>query len=151
MEMRGDRQGTGAPSLARTWTPARIFAIFVISLLGTRALSVYARELTVKKMVNGYSIEAALSQNPPILGKNDLYVTIVDHTGKNVASAVVVVNYFMPPMPGMPPMNYTTKANVRSSGYQATVDLIMKGPWNIVIRAGVAGQQLRMTVLIDVR
>jgi hypothetical protein len=111
----------------------------------------YAKDFAVRRNVDGYTLDVAINQNPPILGKNDLRIEIKDSAGKYVLDALVTVNYFMPPMPGMPPMNYTVKASPRSSGYGVTMDLIMKGPWNIVIRAGVGGKQLRMTVLIDVR
>jgi len=113
--------------------------------------SAQGKELVVKRNVQGYMIEAALKRNPPILGKNDVRVDIKDSQGKDVAGAAVAVNYFMPPMPGMAPMNYTVKASQDGSGYGATMDLIMKGPWNIVIRADIEGKPLRMTVLIDVR
>ena len=105
----------------------------------------------MKRTVQGYTLNVAMNRNPPILGKNDLRVEIQDSQGKNVVDAAVTVNYFMPPMPGMAPMNYTLKAAPRDGGYSATMDLIMKGPWNIVVRASVAGKQIRMTVLIDVR
>jgi len=113
--------------------------------------SAQGKELVVKRNVQGYSIDVTLKRNPPILGKNDVRVEIKDSQGKEVVEAAVAVNYFMPPMPGMAPMNYTIKAAQDGSGYGATMDLIMKGPWNIVIKADVAGKPLRMTVLIDVR
>ncbi len=111
----------------------------------------YGKNFSVRRTVDGYTLDVAINQNPPILGKNDLWVEIKDFAGKYVVDALVTVNYFMPPMPGMPPMNYTVKASPRSSGYGTTMNLIMKGPWNIVIRGGVGSKQLRMTVLIDVR
>jgi hypothetical protein len=112
---------------------------------------VYGKDFAVRRTVDGYTLEVSINQNPPILGKNDIRVEIKDSTGKYVVDALVTVNYFMPPMPGMPPMNYTVKASPRSSGYGATMDLIMKGPWNIVIRGGIGNKQLRLVVLIDVR
>jgi hypothetical protein len=111
----------------------------------------YGRDFAVRRNVDGYTLDVTIDQNPPILGKNDIRVEIRDSLGKYVVDVPVTVNYFMPPMPGMPPMNYTLKASPRGSGYSTTMDLTMKGPWNIVIRANVAGKQLRMTVLIDVR
>jgi hypothetical protein len=111
----------------------------------------YGKNFAVRRTMDGYTLDVAINQNPPILGKNDIWVEIKDSAGRYVVDAMVTVNYFMPPMPGMPPMNYTVKASPRSSGYGATMNLIMKGPWNIVIRGGLNNRQLRMTVLIDVR
>ena len=125
-----------------------LFAVCILLLTGSFAA---ARELRLKKNIEGYSLEAAFSQNPPIVGRNDVMVVVTDPSGKSVANASVTVNYFMPPMPGMPPMNYTAKATFRNGGYGTSMDLIMRGPWNIAIKAGVGQKQLRMNVLIDVR
>lgn len=111
----------------------------------------YGKDFAVRRTVEGYTLDVVINQNPPILGKNELKVEIRDSLGKHVLDAPVTVNYFMPPMPGMAPMNYTVKASPHGSGYGVTMDLIMKGPWNIVIRANAGGKQLRMAVLIDVR
>ena len=111
----------------------------------------HGRDFTVKRSVKGYQMTVTLSQNPPILGKNDIKIEIRDSKGEPVTDASVIVNYFMPPMPGMPPMNYKIKAVHEDTEYQATMDLIMEGPWNITILAKVGGNRLKMTVLIDVR
>lgn len=125
------------------WTAGLLLMAFVPPASG--------KDFVVRKNVEGHTLQVTIYRNPPILGKNDLRVEIKDSQGKNVVDAPVTVNYFMPPMPGMAPMNYTVKADPRDGGYAMTMDLIMQGPWNIVVRAGVAGKQLRMTVLIDVR
>ena len=120
-------------------------------LIGVFATSADGRDFKVRRNLQGYTISVTMKQNPPILGKNDIKVEIKDSLGKYIVDAPVTVNYFMPPMPGMPPMNYRVKASPDGSEYSAIMDFIMKGPWNIVIRTSVAGKQLRMTVLIDVR
>lgn len=126
--------------------------VLVISLLILAFVpQAHPKDFVVKRNVQGYTLDVALNQNPPILGKNDIKVEITDTQGKHVVDAPVTINYFMPPMPGMPPMNYTVKAAPGGSGYAATMNLIMKGPWNIVVKANVAEKQIRMTVLIDVR
>ena len=63
----------------------------------------------------------------------------------------VSVNYYMPPMPGMVPMNYTIPAAPDGSGYTAKMNFIMTGPWNIVIRVESGGSPWRVTFPIDVR
>ena len=127
-------------------------ALWVGSLLIMNFVSpVYGRDFVVTRRVQGYTLDVAINQNPPILGRNDIRMEIKDALGGYVTDAPVSVNYFMPPMPGMAPMNYTVTASPGGSGYRATMDLIMKGPWNIVVKAKVAEQQIRMTILIDVR
>jgi hypothetical protein len=112
---------------------------------------VWGGDYKVRRTVEGHTLDIALNRNPPIMGKNDIRVEIKDARGQFVTNTLVTVNYYMPPMPGMPPMNYTLKATPHGSGYTATMDFIMTGPWNIAIRTTVAEKQLRLTVPIDVR
>ena len=72
--------------------------------------------------------------NPPVLGDNEIRIEIKDPQGGPVLDAEVLVNYYMPPMPKMAPMNYTIPAPLKGKEYRAVMDLIMTGPWNIVAR-----------------
>jgi hypothetical protein len=109
------------------------------------------RDYSVRRKVNGHTVDISINRNPPVLAKNDLRIEIKNPAGKHVTGLAVTVNYYMPPMPGMPPMNYTVKASPRDAGYHVIMDLIMTGPWNIVIRTIIDGKPLRVTVPIDVR
>jgi len=126
-------------------------SLMVILLIFLGMSIAYGRDYAVRRKIDGYTVDVSINRNPPILGKNDLRVEIKDSLGKYVLNMPVTVNYYMPPMPGMPPMNYTVQASPRGSGYGVTMDLIMTGPWNIVIKVNTAGKPLRMTVPIDVR
>jgi hypothetical protein len=125
--------------------------MIVAVLLGISVPQVQGRDFTVRRKVDGYTLDIAINRNPPILGLNRLRIEVKDPQGKSPAQMPVTVNYYMPPMPGMPPMNYTVNAAPSGAGYNVTMDLIMTGPWNIVIKAAVPGKQLRVTVPIDVR
>jgi hypothetical protein len=126
-------------------------AVIVFLCLVVFAPTALGRDFTVRRNVDGYTFDIAIDRNPPVLGLNGLKVEVKDAQGKNVVNIPLTVNYYMPPMPGMPPMNYTVNALPRGNGYGVTMDLIMRGPWNIVIRATVQGKLLRITVPIDVR
>jgi hypothetical protein len=126
-------------------------SLLVILLIFVGMSIAHGRDYAVRRKIDGYSVDVSINRNPPILGKNDLRIEIKDPLGKHVLNMPVTVNYYMPPMPGMPPMNYTVKAPPGGSGYGATMDLIMTGPWNIVIKVHTAGKPLRMTIPIDVR
>ena len=45
----------------------------------------------------------------------------------------------------------TVTAAPDGAGYRAVMELIMSGPWNIVVRANPAGKPVRATFPIDVR
>jgi len=90
-----------------------------------------ARELTLKKNARGYQVEATLSRYPLVLGDNSVEIEIKDGSGTKITDAEVLVNYYMPPMPRMVPMNYKTKARPEGQKYHAEMDIIMAGPWYI--------------------
>jgi len=110
-----------------------------------------AADYRVRKNVEGLAFDIAINRNPPVLGDNEIRIEIRDAEGHAVLDAEVLVNYYMPPMPKMAPMNYTVPAPLKGKEYRAVMDLIMAGPWNIVIRAKTQGKLLRMTFPIDVR
>ena len=110
-----------------------------------------AGDYRVRKKADGLTFDIAINRNPPVLGDNEIRIELRDPQGNPVLDAEVLVNYYMPPMPKMAPMNYTIPAPLKGKEYRATMDLIMAGPWNIVIRAKTQGKLLRMTFPIDVR
>jgi hypothetical protein len=109
------------------------------------------RNYRVWKKAGGLTFDVTLSRNPPVLGDNDIRITIKDAQGNPVKGVRVFVTYYMPPMPGMPPMNYTIPTQPKDTEYRATMDLIMTGPWNIVIRLKHRGRVLKIVIPIDVR
>ena len=126
------------------------FAVsFFLLLIGDEPCE--AGDYRVRKNAEGLTFDIAINRNPPVLGDNEIRIEIRDAEGHAVLDAEVLVNYYMPPMPKMAPMNYTIPAPLKGKEYRATMDLIMAGPWNIVIRAKTQGKLLRMTFPIDVR
>lgn len=138
----------GSIILRKFPTPGLVFLLFTMAITATVSL---ARDFTARKKIDGYTVEMAINRNPPIVAKNDLRVEIKDPLGKPVRDLKVMVNYYMPPMPGMPPMNYTVPASPKSDGYVVIIDLIMAGPWNIVVKTNVGDKRLSATFPIDVR
>jgi hypothetical protein len=125
---------------------------FVLLFLLAGGLAVCeAGDYRARKSVDGLTFEIAINRNPPVLGKNEVRIDIRDPQGQPLSGAEVTVNYYMPPMPRMPPMNYTVTAAPDGAAYRAVMDLIMSGPWNIIVRANTAGKGVRATFPIDVR
>ena len=60
-----------------------------------------------------------------------------------------MVNYYMPPMPRMAPMNYTTNAKLKGKTYKATMNLIMSGPWVIAVKISRDGKTTTAKFNID--
>ena len=93
----------------------------------------HPRGYEAKKKAGDYEIEVRIDRNPVVLGENRIEIA-VRNRGKTVKEARVVVNYYMPPMPRMAPMNYRTDATLKGEKYEATMNIIMAGPWIIVIK-----------------
>ncbi len=116
-----------------------------------QAPAVDAGDYRVRKSADGLTFDIAIDRNPPVQGKNGIRLSVKDAEGKPAPVAEVTVNYFMPPMPNMPPMNYTVPAGQDGSEYRAVMDLVMAGPWTIVVRARGDARWTRVSFPIDVR
>lgn len=130
---------------------AAISLALVLLVMSAVQPSCEAGDYRVRKNAEGLMFDVAINRNPPVVGDNDIRIEIKDPQGNAVLGAEVLVNYYMPPMPRMAPMNYTIPAPLKGDAYRAVMDLIMAGPWNIVIRAKVEGKSIRVTFPIDVR
>ena len=108
-----------------------VLAVMVILLSAGTAV---AKEYEVTKKAGDYNVVVTMDRNPPTTGNNNLSVTIKDAAGADVTDAKVSVEYSMPAMPGMPAMNYSTKAEPAAKLYKAKVNFSMSGSWNIVIK-----------------
>ncbi len=110
----------------------RVF-IFFLSLVFIPGLS-HAKGYEVKKNVGGYATEIRIDRHPIILGDNHIEIEIKDAAGRHITDAKVMVNYYMPPMPRMVPMNYITDAKLNGERYKAIMNVIMTGPWVVAVK-----------------
>ena len=111
---------------------------------------VYAKDYTVTKKAGSYMVHVRMDKNPPITGKNNVEISIQDAAGAEVVDAVVIVEYSMPAMPGMPAMHYKTKTETKNKKYMATVDFSMSGAWNINVKITRAGKTQSVKFNVDV-
>ena len=110
-----------------------------------------AKDYEVKKKAGDYDVEVAIDRNPPVVGDNKVTIEIKDSAGHHVRDAKVVVDYSMPAMPGMPPMNYKTDAVLKGDEYAAVMNLSMAGPWNIAVKITREGKTSSMKFTIDAK
>ena len=118
----------------------RFLPILLILFSLVAASPVRAGDLRMANRHGAYVVEIALNRNPPIVGDNRIEVSITDGNGRRVSDAQVLVNYYMPPMPRMVPMNYTIPAKLKGDTYQAVMHLIMDGPWIIALKITLGGK-----------
>ncbi len=125
-------------------------AVITMILLMVSGIA-YAKNYEVKKKVGEYEVEVKIDRNPPIVGDNNIEIEIKDASGKYVTDAKVVVDYSMPAMPGMPPMNYKTDATLKGNEYKATMNLSMSGPWNIAVKITRGGKTSTVKFTVDAK
>ena len=110
--------------------------------------SAYSKDLELTGKAGDLEVHARIDRNPPILGHNHMEIEIKDAAAGRVTDANVMVNYYMPPMPRMAPMNYTTNAELKGEKYRVTMDLIMAGPW--IIRVLITRDGKRATAKFNI-
>lgn len=115
------------------------FIVFILTLCLISGIA-YGKGYEVKKRAGEYEAEVKIDRSPPVVGDNNIEIEIKDAVGKRVTEAKVLVNYYMPPMPRMAPMNYTTDAKLKGEKYKAKMNFIMSGPWVIAIKISHAGK-----------
>jgi hypothetical protein len=114
-------------------------------------ISAGAATLELKARAGGYDVALRIDRNPPVVGDNGLELRITDAAGAVLKDAKVLVNYYMPPMPRMAPMNYKTQAKLKKDAYAVSMRLIMAGPWVIVVKITVGEKTTSARFHIDAR
>jgi hypothetical protein len=140
---------------AQTIIPRELFFVRVILvillIISFMAGIAFAGSFTASKRAGVFLVGIQIDRNPPIIGDNRIEIEIRDASGAIVSDAKVLVNYYMPPMPRMAPMNYRTDAPFRGGKYRMTMSLIMEGPWVIAVKINFAGKTTTAKFNIDVR
>ena len=124
--------------------------IFILSVLWISPTA-HAKDLTVNKQAGEYLVKIIIDKNPPILGENNIEIKIIDAAGTYKKDPRVMINYYMPPMPRMAPMNYKKDAKLKGEKYVATLNFIMSGPWIIRILIFLQGKRMTVKFNIDVQ
>jgi hypothetical protein len=114
-------------------------------------VSASAATLEIKKKAGAYDVELRIDRNPPVVGDNALELRITDAAGAVLKDAKVLVNYYMPPMPRMAPMNYKTEAKLKKDAFTMRMRLIMAGPWVIVVKITAGEKTTSARFNIDAR
>lgn len=111
----------------------------------------WGKNYEVVKKVDDYTVKVEIDKNPPIIGNNNITITIKDASGKNITDAKVKVEYSMPPMSGMPPMSYKTEAALKGNEFKAVMNFSMVGSWGIDIQLTRAGKIKKVKLNVDIK
>jgi len=103
----------------------------VLSLLIMTGV-MFAETLSQSGEKDGYVVKF-ISNKPLVVGNNEVFVTLMQDE-KIVQNAQMKIKVFMPEMPGMPYMEYETKAKFDSEKFVAEVNFSMGGTWQYHIK-----------------
>jgi len=112
---------------------------------------VWAKDYEIQKKAGDLSVVVKMDKKPAVMGENGIVVAVKDSAGKEVTDAGVKVEYSMPAMPGMPPMNYGSVLAVQKNTYQGKLNFSMAGPWNIVVKILRSGKTVSTKFSLDVQ
>jgi hypothetical protein len=124
-----------------------LVSVFLVLSIG-HAL---AKDYEITKKAGDLTIQVKIDKNPPVTGISKMQVGIKDPSGKDVKDAVVAIDYGMPAMPGMGPMNYKTDAPLKGNQYPASINFSMSGPWFINIKITRTGKTQVVKLNVDVK
>jgi hypothetical protein len=135
--------------LRRRWFMKKLILLFSVFtlLVGTA----WGKNYEIIKKVDDYTVKLTIDKNPPIVGNNNLSITIQDGAGKNITDAKVKVEYSMPPMSGMPPAKYKADGTLSGSEYKSKVDFSMAGGWNMDVHISRADKVKKVKFTVDVK
>jgi len=125
----------------------------VLALLAATLIAVpaAAKKLEITKKAGDLTVEIGIEKDPPGVGWNVIEIRLKDPSGRSITEAKVLVQYYMPPMPRMAPMNEKVETKWKKDAYTARMKFIMAGPWIVIIRITMGEMALTTRFQIDVR
>jgi len=125
--------------------------VAAVGILVTVTIGAALAANTLTKKAGEYTVGLTLEKSPPVMGKNNVDVSVKDAAGSAVTDAKVVVEYSMPAMTGMPAMNYKTNAELKGDIYKAVIEPSMSGSWNLAVKIGRGGKTETAKYTMDVK
>lgn len=109
----------------------KVYLVVMAAVLATSVLAGCSKGYESQKSVGDLGITLKVDRYPLIKGDNTLSVQVADQSGKSINDATVNVRYYMPPMSGMAPMEFSTQAVSKGSGYSFAANIPMEGGWKV--------------------
>jgi hypothetical protein len=125
--------------------------ILLFSILVLVVGPAWAKNYEITKKVEDYTVKIEIDKNPPVVGNNNLSITVQDASGKNITDAKIKIEYSMPPMAGMPPSKYKAEGILSGSAYKSKLDFSMAGGWNLDVQITRADKVKKLKFTVDVK
>jgi hypothetical protein len=129
-----------------------VFPMIMLLAFTLVAGAAQARGYETQKKAGSHQVTLKADKYPLIKGDNTISVKITDASKKAVTNAKVSIRYFMPPMPGMAPMNYEVTPVMKGDAYTFTANIPMEGGWKVEVNVTTAsGSESSATFNLDAR
>ncbi len=99
-------------------------------------------EGAMSKTVDGLTVNLTLNMDMLTMGDNHAAITITNSSGKEVTNARVKVDYGMPTMKNMAPMEYVGRAKYKDGAYKSMLNIIMEGTWFLNVKVLLPGKDV---------
>jgi hypothetical protein len=107
----------------------KAFTVFSLTVLCLMMIFSCSKGYESQKSAGDLKVTLFIERYPLVKGDNSLNIKVADAAGKAITDATVAVRYFMPPMPGMAPMEYKTQAVTKGDSYTFSANIPMEGGW----------------------
>jgi hypothetical protein len=105
----------------------------LLLLVGVVIFSCSKKEAYKKELLSDSYKIVITSDQPPHVGINKWKIYVYKKDGSQITDAVVKINGYMPPMPGMPEMSFDYPVKNTGQFYESNVNLSMNGTWQITV------------------
>lgn len=129
-------------------------ALFTIAAVFIAALVLFgcSKGYESQRSVDDIKVTLSVDRYPLVKGDNTLSIKAADSSGNPVNDATVNVRYYMPPMPGMAPMDFNTQAVLKGDRYTFSANVPMEGGWKAEVSVARPGKPAATTTFnLDAR
>lgn len=130
----------------------RSLLVVLVAFISLGAVFGCTKGYESQKTAGGVTITLSARSYPLVKGDNTLTLKLADSSGTSVTDAKVDVRYYMPAMPGMAPMEFTTQAMLSGNTYAFKANIPMEGGWRVDVTTNRGGTALpTVTFNVDAR
>lgn len=126
--------------------------VMLVALISVGVVFGCTKGYETQKTAGDVTVTLSAGSYPLVKGDNALKVKLADSSGKPVTDAKMDVRYYMPAMPGMAPMEYTTQTMPSGNAYAFNANIPMEGGWRVDVTTNRGGTALpTVTFNVDAR
>lgn len=120
----------------------KVYPVLIALIVVTASLAGCTKGYESEKTAGELVIMLEAGRYPLVKGKNAMSITVTDTAGKTVIDAAVQARYYMPAVPGMPPIEFNTAAVQKGKGYEFSANIPVQGAWKIDVLVTQPGKEI---------